>query len=1359
MHSRDFISEGFILLASAPMAYQIGLWSGRITVVLLTLAGLVKCYTVLRRPGTNAKCLLSLMCVLGAMFLSSLLVSAGALTHNEVVGARLRLVNGGIAIGLLSGAIALGMLGLMECQERRRYKQGRAQAMWALVSTGLMITVALVLNQCDFSGLSEWFKPKIPTGPPGGLLTFEDFNFRFRAPGTPWRLLETNAPQPEMKLSFARSSPEMTLEVIAEKYGGGISSGDLVEHGKAKLRGALNPGMIVAEQPMSLGGLSGTRVEVRGWVKRKQMVAILWSGYANGYGYELLAQGPWWDEALVSQEASNLFSCFECIDSRRVTDMGGQRFMTNFVSARYGYKVDVLNTDWRQWQALQREFAWFDFSARREAGYYLAVVPVWLGQEVEEDALRGAMLNIMGISYPDTALGNRKSMTLSGVSGVQFDYERYTYEVPYHYRLRILQGGGCGYLVCAWTERNRRDYDAALDEALERVKFEGSPAAPGEIDKLPERERATRALVLNQAGMHYYEAKDYGRAKELFAAAFGTEPQPVYCENTIMAWSFLNEPEKALAFIEEQAGAHPESWKLKAYLAQFQGRAGRTNEAVAGYEKLFVDGCNNVKALTEYVDLLVKLKRYDEATAAVRRQLTAEDQIELRLLEAEIYRERDDFPEAIRLLKAQREKAPFVPEIGHALALTYLDAGQFKPALELCQELLKTTEPSWETYFLKGRSELGLGRREAAQDSFDEARRLSPGDPDARKYMEQYSDILGPITPKQFIAPVEIPAFLTNAPKATPEGYGKEYGAYYSTRITAVEFDDENGCKQTDFGRVHVMDSSGVAAFSSIEFPFDPLNEEIHVNGVRVVESDGIVTTGRVSEVHIADELDPGVVSHKKTLNILVPGLRPGSTLEFMVTRREIGAAKEKTFLSLTFSHDIPARQSIVYVAGNASGLKFKSSPAMEPRLLSKGRYWLCEDPIVVRPEPLLPPADEWVPILWVGDSSADWTALGKRYFALVRERLTLDSALREQVRRLTGNLKTDGEKIAALARCVQTNYHYIANEFGPRGSIPELPEEMARNKFGDCKDHSVMLQQMLEAAGIPARLALVNTEAQVQKDVPSLDQFDHMIVYVPGRGTNSFIDCTQKGALLGDGPPNGLERREAFIVDKDNPRFERIPDGPAVASSLASTRRVRLLDGGDVRVEEQLSISGMLGASLREELMELPDTLRRKFLQAHLKHGQAELESWSVDDVDNPAVPLRLKLVYTVRNQFHKVEGRWLGMVPALLERRYLTYDQVDRRLSPFQLKYPIEFTSKVTLTGPKGWQPQLDENTDQRIDDAFLSAHCQQKTNGDDLSVEFTFRQKKDDFPADRYSAFRESVNHALALIGRSAAFKEEK
>ncbi len=1362
VQSTGFIMGGFLF--GTPMAYQVGEWIGGVVAVLLLTAALLKCVAIARRPATNVKCVVSLMLVLGSLLISSLLGIVGTFIASDAITSTLRLINALAALCLLLGAIVVGILGLTECQDRRSgYKQGPAQAMWALGTSAVLITLAIAFSMGDFASPTEWFRRPIPTGPPGTPLVYEDFNFRFRTPGAPWSAIETNAPDSGAKLRFARSSPVMSLVVSAEKYGEGFSSEDLLEAGKARLRGVLQSDEVLREKPMTLAGLSGTQIEMRGTADGKETLAIEWSGLTNGFGYHLLAQGPWRNQSLVSEEASNLFALFECIDLKRITDPSGVRFLTNFVSARYGYEVEVANSEWRQWQALQREFAWFDFAARREAGFYMAVVPVWLGEEVSDEALRAAMLSAMAITYPDPALSDRKSVSLGLLSGVQFDYERYSYEIPFRYRLRILQGGGYAYLLCVWAERNRRDYDAAFEEALGRIRVHSTPTNPPDIAKLPYKEKATRAMVLNQAGLACYREKNYTKAQSLFAAAHATDPQPLYFENTVMAWSFLDQPEKALAFIEEQAGAHPNSRKLQAYRALFLGRAGKPEAAVGTYEKIFADGYQDLDAFTDYVHVLTTLKRYDDALAAVHRELQSEDALELRLLEPQIYREKGDFTEAIRLLKIQREKAPFVPEVGHLLAMTYIDAGQFENARALCLDLLKTLEPSWETYFLKGRSEVGLEQFEQAKASFEKALRLSPGEDDTRKILQLVSGFLGEgnnSAAKQEISPVEIPSLLTaSLAKAAPEGYGKEYGAYYSRRITAIEFDKEKGCKKTDFGRVHILDTSGASSFSSVEISFDPLSEEIYVNSVRVMESGGNVVTGKVSQFYITDDQSSELATHGKKLVIPVSGLRPGSVLEFAVTRLETGPLNEMPFLDFMFSRGVPVWQSIVFLKGTVPDLKFKASPSVQTRTISEGRYWLCENPIVIRPEPLRPSTDQFVPMLWMGDGSTDWTMLGKRYYASIEDRLRLNAELREQARRLTQDLASEDEKIAVLARHVQTNYLYKGLEFGRRGRMPALPEEVAHNKYGDCKDHAVMLQQMLQAAGIPARLALVNTEADVQQDLPSLDQFDHMIVYVPGRGNDAFIDCTQKGALLGKGPPHGLAGRQAFIVDRDKPRFEPIPNCPKVASEMTSTRAVHVLESGEVRVEETFSLTGVLEAAMRQQLMEVPDTVRRMFLQAHLKEGQAELETWGIEDLEKPAAPLRIKLVYKLRNQFHKVEARLLGAVPALLERYYLSYDQVDKRLSPFELKYPIQFTSKVSLTGPDGWRPQAPANPDQSLEENFLQARSHQSVADSELRIEFSCRQKPGRFPPDQYSAFREAVNRAMDLVERRAALEPVK
>jgi hypothetical protein len=40
-----------------------------------------------------------------------------------------------------------------------------------------------------------------------------------------------------------------------------------------------------------------------------------------------------------------------------------------------------------------------------------------------------------------------------------------------------------------------------------------------------------------------------------------------------------------------------------------------------------------------------------------------------------------------------------------------------------------------------------------------------------------------------------------------------------------------------------ILDASGVAALSSIQVPFDPLNEQVFVNEVRVMDSSMTLTT------------------------------------------------------------------------------------------------------------------------------------------------------------------------------------------------------------------------------------------------------------------------------------------------------------------------------------------------------------------------------------------------------------------------------------------------------------------------------------------------------------------------------------
>ena len=127
-----------------------------------------------------------------------------------------------------------------------------------------------------------------------------------------------------------------------------------------------------------------------------------------------------------------------------------------------------------------------------------------------------------------------------------------------------------------------------------------------------------------------------------------------------------------------------------------------------------------------------------------------------------------------------------------------------------------------------------------------------------------------------------------------------------------------------------------------------------------------------------------------------------------------------------------------------------------------------------------------------------------------------------------------------ALARFVQKEVTYKAIEFGRGARIPRAPSDVLRHRYGDCKDHALLLYQLLRNFGVEAQLALVRTGSPIRRELPSLDQFDHMVVYLPASG--SFVDTTNKSADLSRGVTPAIAGKDALGLDAKQPRLVLIP-------------------------------------------------------------------------------------------------------------------------------------------------------------------------------------------------------------------------
>ncbi|HWH71893.1 MAG TPA: hypothetical protein VNT26_21200, partial [Candidatus Sulfotelmatobacter sp.] len=200
-------------------AYQTGQFLGHVAIWIALLAGAAKCWSISRRPTTNAKCVRALMLVLLAFVGCS---AVGTLPRpgsaSPALAAAVGLLSLG-AVGSIIAAIVLAILGLMEqARQPGRFVQGRSQAIWALSLVGF---VGLLMLFGAVQGATR--TRNLTTAPdqprPGQFLRFDELNFQFRTPDRPWVAADAAKFNKQSQVAFIRHFPESYFLIIAERFG------------------------------------------------------------------------------------------------------------------------------------------------------------------------------------------------------------------------------------------------------------------------------------------------------------------------------------------------------------------------------------------------------------------------------------------------------------------------------------------------------------------------------------------------------------------------------------------------------------------------------------------------------------------------------------------------------------------------------------------------------------------------------------------------------------------------------------------------------------------------------------------------------------------------------------------------------------------------------------------------------------------------------------------------------------------------------------------------------------------------------------------------------------------------------------
>jgi len=213
--------------------------------------------------------------------------------------------------------------------------------------------------------------------------------------------------------------------------------------------------------------------------------------------------------------------------------------------------------------------------------------------------------------------------------------------------------------------------------------------------------------------------------------------------------------------------------------------------------------------------------------------------------------------------------------------------------------------------------------------------------------------------------------------------------------------------------------------------------------------------------------------------------------------------------------------------------------------------------------------ASDYSPVFEV-TSFPSWTAVGAAYWSSARRKAAVTPLVKQVADQVAGKLH-GWSAVKALYMWESQHIHYIGLELGVGGYVPISANTTLRTGYGDCKQHSTLLEALLAARGIRADPVLINWNNGFKLlPLPGLD-FNHAIDYLPKY--HVFLDTT--GEFETPGQLAIGERDKEVVISGPHPRLARTPGAEPAHNRLVYDASLHLAANGTLSGSVHMTTRG----------------------------------------------------------------------------------------------------------------------------------------------------------------------------------------
>ncbi|MCJ9429545.1 DUF3857 domain-containing transglutaminase family protein [Kordiimonas marina] len=352
---------------------------------------------------------------------------------------------------------------------------------------------------------------------------------------------------------------------------------------------------------------------------------------------------------------------------------------------------------------------------------------------------------------------------------------------------------------------------------------------------------------------------------------------------------------------------------------------------------------------------------------------------------------------------------------------------------------------------------------------------------------------------------------------------------------------------------MRVDDVSDAEDASQISLTFDPSYQWLAIHYIRVRRGDEVQDRYKADRLKVLQnetDADRLMYNGEVTASYILKDIRPGDIIDYAYTihgKNPVYFGHIGTDVGLRYSVPIAHRYVRIMMPNDRPIRTRAYAGAAEPKVtVEGGQHVLTWDLHDVPTHS----ADDDEPVWYESYAGyeisdfRDWPSLGDHYTRYYHAPEKISPALQQVIDSIRTDHKTPVGQARAALRFVQASIRYLGMENGEGAYAPRDPSQVLDQRFGDCKDKTMLLVTILERLGIKALPALVDSRIRkhVRDRLPSAYAFDHVITRMELGGKVYWLDATKDDQI---GNLDNLEQapfEAGLVIDGKASRMETIP-------------------------------------------------------------------------------------------------------------------------------------------------------------------------------------------------------------------------